>query len=336
MRFPTLADERFPFVCQCNCVSLYHYSESVKCKLHLANYWVKNVMSSRMCEFAAVFWQRNCLHPLHRCSCCSHGTQNSRYAGTRSDKKKEEPDTHWRRKGKRGRRDLLRAVRNRVEKSAEKFKTFCDDPDEGKTKMSHYPSDEFLQNAERFMVSRYCNFLLQSLLLLARVFQVSKIMKNTFGEGLMTSARQALFFCRATDMDNKEALNLRNLRRHMYARMLTEVESREQVEAILKTEWETDRSANLRNRIVEWLPGHLEKMVLEGRYPRTNMQYDVESQWDHVWQEPPACLHVTCQACMQSRTAALCALMHACAVIIGMVIVVYQVMVAECGFPLWP
>ena len=94
VRFPTLADERFPFVCQCNCVSLYHYSESVKCKLHLANYLVKKVMSSRMFEFAAAFWQRNCLHPLHRCSCCSHGTQKSRFAGTRSGQKQKKRTGH--------------------------------------------------------------------------------------------------------------------------------------------------------------------------------------------------------------------------------------------------
>ena len=83
----------------------------------------------------------------------------------------------WRKRGRKGKRDLLRAVRSRLSKSNEAFKRLAEDPDEGVEKMGHYPSDDFLWQSEVFMLSRYCQFLLQSILILARVFQVPTIMK---------------------------------------------------------------------------------------------------------------------------------------------------------------
>ena len=191
----------------------------------------------------------------------------------------------WRKRGRKGKRDLLRAVRSRLSKSNEAFKRLAEDPDEGVAKKGHYPSDDFLWQSEQFMLSRYCNFLLQSILILARVFQVPTIMNNTFVAGMMTSARVALFFCHSTEMKNQDALNLRSLQRHMYARMLTEAESRDQVEAVLKNEWDHDRNSSVNGRIDQWLPQQLQKGVTEGRYPLTNLDYDVDKQWDHVWQE---------------------------------------------------
>lgn len=204
---------------------------------------------------------------------------------TPKSKSKKGPNPDWRKKGKRGKRDLLRAIQNRVLKSAVAFKTLGEDPDAGKSKLRHYPSDAFLKGSQKFMMSRYCNFLLQSLLILARVFQPSKLMQSTFGHGLMTSARVALFFCRTTEMTNRDALNMKDLKRNLYARMLTEAENRQDVENILKGEWDQDRESALNSRIDEWLPEHLEKNVLDGRYPLTNLSYDVENQWDHVWKE---------------------------------------------------
>ena len=204
--------------------------------------------------------------------------------GEKGSSKTKKKSTSWR-KTKRGKRDLLRAVRHRTEKSQEMFFTLGDDPDVSVPKLSYYPSNNFLAGAENFMLSRYCNFILQAVLILARVFQVPRIIKNTYGEGLMTSARAALFFCRTTEMTNQDALNLKHLRRHLYARMLTDLENKDQVEKVLKDEWTSDRTSSLHSRLDTWLPEHLSKMVTEGRYPMTNIMYDLEAQWDHVWQE---------------------------------------------------
>ena len=204
---------------------------------------------------------------------------------TAKAKPKKEPDASWR-KRRRGRRDLLRAVKCRIEKSHEEFKNMGKEPDPKVKKMETYPSDKFLWNAEQFMVSRYCNFLLQSVLILARVFQVAPLLKNTYGEGLMTSARCALFFCRTVEMNNPSALSLTNVQRHIYGRMLRENESRETMEQVLKDEWGNDRLQGINDRIDDWLPGHLTENIMSGRYPLTNLAYDVEKQWDHIWKEP--------------------------------------------------
>ena len=86
-------------------------------------------------------------------------------------------------------------------------------------------------------------------------------------------------------MTNTDALNIRSLKRSIYARMLTEAESREAVEATLKGEWEQDRESSVNMRIDEWLPTHLSKNVLDGRYPLTNLTFDVDAQWEHVWED---------------------------------------------------
>ena len=160
-------------------------------------------------------------------------------------------------------------------------------PCAGAATLVNYPSDDFLQGAERFMLSRYCNFLLQSILILARVFQVPQILKNAYGEGMMTSARCALFFARSQDMRNADALNIRNLQRHMYCRMLNEAESRENIDNILQNEWNEDRLSSIALRVDAWLADHLMDNIGTGRYPMTNLEYDVEKQWDHVWQDLP-------------------------------------------------
>ena len=158
-------------------------------------------------------------------------------------------------------------------------------PDPGVAAMTYYPSDAFLEGSERHMLSRYCNFLLQSILLLARVFQVPPIIENTYGAGLRTSARISLLFARSTEMKNKDALNLKKLSRHLYARILQESESRDAITKALGDEWNHDRDAAIASRVDEWLPGHLEEQLGEGRYPVTNLAYDVDKQWDHVWKD---------------------------------------------------
>ena len=86
-------------------------------------------------------------------------------------------------------------------------------------------------------------------------------------------------------MKNKDAVNLRSLKRSLYARMLTDAESREQVVKTFKEEWDQDRNASLESRVDEWLGTHLMTQITEGRYPLTNLSLDVDKQWNHVWQE---------------------------------------------------
>ena len=50
-----------------------------------------------------------------------------------------------------------------------------------KLEAHEYPSQEFLQKAEKYMLARYANYLLQCILQLLRVWTPTEIMKNTYG-----------------------------------------------------------------------------------------------------------------------------------------------------------
>ena len=190
----------------------------------------------------------------------------------------------WHKKGRHGRRDLLRAVQHRQSLANAEFYKLCDDPEATIPKMTWYPSDQFLQCAETYMLSRYANFLLQSVLLLTRVYQTPKIMLNTYGEGLMTSARVALLMMRTTHLKNDAATRLLSLKRHLYARMLKESETHEEVEAVISNEWKEDRGAGMKDRLDFFLKNEVAGQILSGIYPRTNLKYNAEKQWDNVWQ----------------------------------------------------
>ena len=69
---------------------------------------------------------------------------------------------------------MLRAVANTVLHEQENFAKLHEDPEAGMTQFEKYPSDDFLEGAEPWMLARYCNFLLQSVMILTRVFQVPK------------------------------------------------------------------------------------------------------------------------------------------------------------------
>ena len=68
----------------------------------------------------------------------------------------------------------MRAVAHRTLHKKDNFAKLHEDPEAGMTKIEQYPSDEFLENTEPWMLARYCNFLLQSAMILTRVFQVPK------------------------------------------------------------------------------------------------------------------------------------------------------------------
>ena len=71
-----------------------------------------------------------------------------------------------------------------------------EDPEEEAPKLSVYPSSDFLVNAKPYLLSRYANFLLQSILMLARVYQVPKHLNVKYGLGCSTSTRLALLMMR--------------------------------------------------------------------------------------------------------------------------------------------
>ena len=116
------------------------------------------------------------------------------------DKKKRRAPGNQKPNGKkwenrfRGTRDLARLRIWQVEHQPNMFKTLGDDPDWTLPRMEEYPSDLFLRVAPHHHVNRYCAFLLQSCLLLCRVFRVDRKLEGTYGVGSETSARMALLF----------------------------------------------------------------------------------------------------------------------------------------------
>ena len=114
---------------------------------------------------------------------------------------------NWRR-GRRGKRHLLRAVQHRLGKQNEEFWKIGEEPAPNAPKMTWFPSDTFLWYSEPHLLARYANFLLQSLLILVRVFEIPSVLKNTFGEGLLTVPRYALFLCRTDLLTNQAAANI--------------------------------------------------------------------------------------------------------------------------------
>ena len=208
-------------------------------------------------------------------------------AATEPPKKKTKSTTSgkpWYKQGKKGKRDLLRVVKHKQAHSDERFLTLGCDPDEGTPKLAQYASDDFLAGGEKFMVSRYCNFLLQSILLLTRVFQVPKIIENTYGAGASTSARMALLMMRTTSLCNAAAMRLKSTQRHLYARLLEGCEDKEAVDKMIEAEWQQDRSAAVSERIDEYLNTVVAPQILQGTYPKTNIDCDKENQWDHCWE----------------------------------------------------
>ena len=104
------------------------------------------------------------------------------------------------------------------------------------------------------MIARYCNVLLQSLLLLVRVFETPALLKNRFGEGLMTEPRYALFVCRTDLLKNLAANMILSLERHFYGRMIQQSEGvHETVDTVLKEEWERDRTAAVSDRLTGFI-----------------------------------------------------------------------------------
>ena len=168
----------------------------------------------------------------------------------------------------------------------ENFSKLHEDPEQGHPKMKQYPSTRFLEEAEPWMLARYCNFLLQSVMMLTRVFRVPKKLSEIYGLGCSSAARLALLMMRTMQLQNPEAMQLKTVRRHLYARMLQESDDREQIQQTTKQEWAEDRLTNLNGRLDEFLLSHVCPGILEGRYPKTNLEADMAKQWDDVWKVP--------------------------------------------------
>ena len=204
--------------------------------------------------------------------------------------KKKKP---WHRT-KRGKRDMLRAVKHNMEKQQSSFKTLHEDPEKSLNKIPihEYPSQAFLQQAPKFMIARYANFLLQSCMLIVRYFVTPKDVLQRFGEGLGSSARMALLMMRSFSMGGNAAKNLQSVTRHLYARCLKDSETATMVQDKVGKEWSTDRQQNLRDRLDEFLQAHVGPGIVEGIYPKTNIQQDIQKQWDDCWPDFWGCSHI--------------------------------------------
>jgi hypothetical protein len=178
------------------------------------------------------------------------------------------------------------------------FRTLGDDPDWELDRMEGYPSDTFFTVAPHHHVNRYCAFLLQSCLLLCRVFRPHRQLVDTYGVGSETSARLALLFLRTTKMENYEARLLKSLPRHLYARMIHSIDSQNQqdVDDIVTNEWKDESLAAVGMRLDAFIEDHLHLNVVNGIYPKTNISVVAakqERQWDHSWQVPRVLAYLT-------------------------------------------
>ena len=198
----------------------------------------------------------------------------------------------------RGTRDLARLRTRQVERQPNKFKTLGEDPDKTLRRMEEYPSDLFLNWAPHHHVNRYCAFLLQSCLLLCRVFRVDRKLEGTYGVGSETSARMALLFLHTTKMENPEARLLKSLPRHLYGRMVHSIDSQnlQAVDDIVTNEWKDDSLAAMGMRLDDFIRDHLHPNVEKGIYPKTNIAEPLpkqERQWDNAWQVPRVLAYLT-------------------------------------------
>ena len=175
----------------------------------------------------------------------------------------------------------------------EEFWRIGDEPAPNAPKMEWFPSDMFLENCEDNLLARYANFLLQSLLILVRVFEIPSELKNRFGEGRQTVPRYALFLCRTDLLTNHAAQNLLSLERHLYARMRDESKGEggpEQVNDVIRDEWKKDHAQAVKDRIATWIEENLIRGIAEARYPKTNLEHNLERQWENHWEDFHACL----------------------------------------------
>ena len=195
---------------------------------------------------------------------------------------------NWKRRH-RGKRDLKRATEHLKGLQHESFWKMDEEPAPDAPRVPWYPSECFLWESESHLLARYANFLLQSLMNLMRVFEIPSKLKDTFGEGLLTVPRYALFFCRTDLLTNPAARSILSPERHLYARMRDESkggDGPEHLDDVMRAEWKKHRAqAVKKDRIATWIEEHLLRGIAEGRYPKTNLEHNFERQWENHWED---------------------------------------------------
>ena len=195
---------------------------------------------------------------------------------------------NWKRRH-RGKRDLKRATEHLKGLQHETFWKMDEEPAPDAPRVPWYPSECFLWESESHLLARYANFLLQSLMNLMRVFEIPSKLKDTFGEGLLTVPRYALFFCRTDLLTNPAARSILSPERHLYARMRDESkggDGPEHLDDVMRAEWKKHRAqAVKKDRIATWIEEHLLRGIAEGRYPKTNLEHNFERQWENHWED---------------------------------------------------
>ena len=191
----------------------------------------------------------------------------------------------WYKGSRSKRRALLRAIAHHDTMEDAKFANISVDPYEGSPKVPQLPSEAFLQNAEKFMLARYCTFLLQMILLILRSWEPSGEVLMKFRKGCGTAARQALFWLQTTELHPACRHKMSTCKVHLYHQMLTDACNRDKMEATLKDEWMEDRAFNVKLKLRSLVEGDIADRIRNGDLPKTHIPSDFTKQWENEWED---------------------------------------------------
>jgi hypothetical protein len=191
--------------------------------------------------------------------------------------------------GARGKKDMMRAVQDRLKKQDEAFQTMGTNPfaDTPPIHPSASPSATFRDRASQAELARYLLFLIQSMLLIIRVWKLDPELERTYGQGEQTSGRMALLLHHTRWLSDDTYTFMTCMERNLFARVVREGEAVGDLKARVADEWEQDRREGCRRRLDTLIRERVLPCVLEGRFPRINFSSPVvpERQYDAVWKD---------------------------------------------------
>jgi len=209
-------------------------------------------------------------------------------------------------------RSLMRLIEHKRKHQEENWKKIADDPMADRHMMEWTPSGEFLHKAEKWMLARYASFVIQNCLLILRNWspQVAFV-ANKFGEGVHSTARYACLLLQSEALPSHVMARMTCLRRHLYGRAIQEHESHAAIEKTIGEEWEKDRELCVTCAIDAFLDIKAKQQIVEGRFPKSNLKYDLSQQWDEDWKEPK-CVYAQSILLLQLSVPAVVAYANAC------------------------
>ena len=193
----------------------------------------------------------------------------------------------WWDKGAKGRKKKLRATEYWVRKNQENFSnmSLCDFTKRA-VPSEESPSYYFRNNARKFEVIRYFVFLFQMVLLFIRVWRPTRKQVRHYGMGVDTPARRALVMIHSGELPAESVSQLKSLKRHLYGRVARETENLKELTQIAEAEADSDMVMSITFRILDHIELVMLPAVLEGKFPKLNVNYDSLSQYEDCWEEP--------------------------------------------------